>query len=151
MKNALVSTSSALSIWEKLAEHLNCFVATMWCPTAYASTTLSNKWKSALVVHSSLVEDPTIQQPGFDLPRRYLALLNCFRTNQGQCASCQKMSGLAATDMCQTTSHIVNSCPQTKLEGGLQRMHSADDVATEWLNAFDSNNNFQTFLTTHRI
>jgi len=94
---------------------------------------------------------PTIQQPGFDLPRRYLALLNCFRTNQGQCASCQKMSGLAATDMCQTTSHIVNSCPQTKLEGGLQRMHSADDVATEWLNAFDSNNNFQTFLTTHRI
>jgi len=120
-------------------------------PHCYASTTLSNKWKSALVVHSSLVEDPTIQQPGFDLPRRYLALLNCFRTNQGQCASCQKMSGLEATDMCRTTSHIVNSCPQTKLEGGLQRLHSADDVATEWLNAFDSNNNFQTFLTTHRI
>jgi len=32
----------------------------------------------------------------------------------------------------QTMSHIVNSCPQTKLEGGLQRLHSADDVAIEW-------------------
>jgi len=30
-------------------------------------------------------------------------------------------------------SHIVNSRPQTKLEGGLQRLHPADDVAAEWL------------------
>jgi len=28
-----------------------------------------DEWKSAPVVHSSLVDDPTIQQPGFDLPR----------------------------------------------------------------------------------
>jgi len=36
----------------------------------------------------------------------------------------------------QTMSHIVNSCPQTKLGGGLQRLHSADDVATEWLKTY---------------
>ena len=41
-----------------------------------------------------------------------------------------KEVGLAATDICpcgkrQTMSHIVNSCPQTKLEGGLQQLHSA--------------------------
>jgi len=29
--------------------------------------------------------------------------------------------------------HIVNSCTQSKLEGGLQQLHSADDVATKWL------------------
>ena len=34
---------------------------------------------------------------------------------------------------CHTMSHIVNSCPQTKLEGGLQLLHSADDVDTERL------------------
>jgi len=33
-------------------------------------------------------------------------------------------------------SHIVSICPQTKLEGGLQRLHSADDGATEWLKTF---------------
>jgi len=27
-------------------------------------------------------------------------------------------------------SHVVNSCSQTKLESGLQQLHSADDVAT---------------------
>jgi len=30
-------------------------------------------------------------------------------------------------------SHIVNSCPQTKLEGEL---HSADDDAIEWLETY---------------
>ena len=45
------------------------------------------------------------------------------------------------TDTCpcskrQGMSHIVNSCPQTKLEGGLQRLHSADDVATERLKIY---------------
>jgi len=60
-------------------------------------------------------------------------LINRFRANQGYCASCRKKLSLAAADMCscgkhQTMSHIVNSCPQTKLEGGLQRLHSSDDV-----------------------
>jgi len=78
--------------------------------------------KLAAVVNSSLVDDPTIRQPGFDLPRHYWALLNRLQTNQGQYASYRKKWGLAATDMCpcgkcQTMSHIVNSCPQSKLEG----------------------------------
>jgi len=42
-------------------------------------------WESAAVVHQGLVPDPTIRQPGFDLPRRSWALLNRFRTGQGQC------------------------------------------------------------------
>jgi len=48
--------------------------------------------------------------------------VNHFRINQGHCTSCRKKWGLAATDMCpcgkhQMMSHIVNSCPQSKLEG----------------------------------
>jgi len=33
----------------------------------------------------------------------------------------------------QTMSHIVNSCPLTNLDGGLSRLHSADDDAVQWL------------------
>jgi len=33
----------------------------------------------------------------------------------------------------QTMSHIVESCPLTKLNGGLSRLHSADEDAVCWL------------------
>ena len=86
---------------------------------------------------SGYTQSPTMWQPGFDLPRHYWALQNRFRTNQGYCASCQKKWGLAAIDvfLCiwQTMSHIVNSCPRSKLARRLQRLYSPDDVATEWL------------------
>ena len=29
--------------------------------------------------------------------------------------------------------HIISSCPQIKLKDDLQRLHSADDVAVQWL------------------
>jgi len=92
-----------------------------------------DEWKSAPVVNSSLVDDPTIWQPGFDRPRHCWALLNHFWTNQGHYTSCRKKWGLAATHTCpcgkrQTMSHIVNSCPQSKLEEA-----AAIALATEWL------------------
>jgi len=42
-------------------------------------------------------------------------------TNQDHCASCQNKWDLGTTEMCpcgkfQTMTHIVNSCPQSKLE-----------------------------------
>ena len=42
------------------------------------------------------------------------------------------------TDLCprgetQTMCHIVESCPLTKLNGGLSRLHSADEDAVSWL------------------
>jgi len=42
------------------------------------------------------------------------------------------------TDLCpcgetQTMSHIVESCPLTRLNGGLSRLHSADEDAVSWL------------------
>jgi len=45
---------------------------------------------------------------------------------------------LADTHLCprsntQTMSHIVESCPLTKLNGGLSRLHSADEDAVTWL------------------
>jgi len=82
-----------------------------------------HNWKSAQVVNSHLVCDPTIRQPGFDLPRQQRSLLNRFCTEQGHCSDCRRKWRLTDTDLCpcgetQTMSHILESCPLTKLNGG---------------------------------
>jgi len=91
-----------------------------------------HNWKSAQVVNSHLVCDPTIRQPGFDLHRQQWSLLNHYRTEQGHCGACRKKWRFADTDLCpcggtQMMSHTVESCPLTKLNGGLSWLHSADD------------------------
>ena len=46
-----------------------------------------DEWLFAGTVNGSLVADPSIQVPGFDLPRRLWCTLNHFRTGQGRCAA----------------------------------------------------------------
>jgi len=95
-------------------------------------------WKSAQLVNFSLVDDPTIWQPGFNLPRQQWSLLNHFQTALGHCGACKKKWNQAASDLCpfgekQTMSHFVDFCPLSKLNGGLSQLHSADDEAVAWL------------------
>jgi len=102
-----------------------------------------HNWKSAQVVNSHLVCDPTIWQPDFDLPGQQWSLLNRFRTEQGHCGACRKKWRLTDTDLCpcgetQTMSHIVESCPLTKLNGSLSRLHSADEDTVSWLTSYGS-------------
>jgi len=97
----------------------------------------------AQVVNSHLVCDPTIRQPGFDLPRQQWSLMNRFRTEQGHCGACRRKWRLTDTDLCpcgetQTMSHIVKSCPLTKLNGSLSQLHSADEDAVSWLTSYGS-------------
>ena len=61
-----------------------------------------------------------------------------FRTSQGHCGACRRKWRLTDTDLCpcgetQTMSHMVESCPLTKLNDGLSRLHSADEDAVSWL------------------
>ena len=100
-------------------------------------------WQSATVVNSTLVVDPTIRLPGFDLHRRQWSLLNRFRTGQGHCNACHKKWGFTDNELCdcgeiQTMSHIVNSCPLTKFDGCLLRLHEADEAAVDWLTTYGS-------------
>ena len=44
-----------------------------------------------------LVDDPTIRQPGFNLPWLYWSKINHFQTNPGHCASCYKTLVLATS------------------------------------------------------
>ena len=67
-----------------------------------------------------------------------LVMLNRFHMEQGHCGACRREWQLTDTDLCpcgetQTMSHIVESCPLTKLNGGLSRLQSADEDAVSWL------------------
>ena len=53
-----------------------------------------------LEVNAHAVDDPTIRQPGFTLPRQQWYLLNRFRTGQGHCGACRKTWCLTDTDLC---------------------------------------------------
>jgi len=57
--------------------------------------------------------------------------------------SVQRGGGLGRARLCpcgetQTMSHIVESCPLTKLNGGLSRLYSADEDAVSWLTSYGS-------------
>jgi len=100
-------------------------------------------WQSATVVNSTLVEDPTIRLPGFDLHRCQWSLLNRFWTGRCHCNACHKKWGFTDNELCdcgeiQAMSHIVNFCPLTKFDGGLLRLHEADEAAVDWLTTYGS-------------
>ena len=119
-----------------------CHLVTGPRPPTFGTNFMHN-WKSAQVINSHLVCDPTIRQPGFHLSRQQWSLLNRFRTEQGHCGACRRKWLLTDTDLCpcgetQTMSHIVESCPLTKLNNGLSRLHSADEDAVSWLTSYGS-------------
>ena len=64
------------------------------------------------------------------------------------CGACRRKWRLTDTDLrpcgqTQTTSHIVESCPLTKLNGGLSRLHSADEGTVSWLTSYGSWNAYE--------
>ena len=97
----------------------------------------------ALVVNSHLVCNPTIRQPGFDLSWQQWSLLNRFPREQGHCGACRRKWRLTDTDLCpcgeiQMMFHVVESSPLRKLNGGLSKLHSADEDAVSWLTSYGS-------------
>ncbi len=51
-----------------------------------ANSAWSDEWAATDIVNHSLVAEPSICPPGFDLPRRHWSMLNRFRMGQGRCA-----------------------------------------------------------------
>ena len=92
------------------------------------------------MLNHTIVTDPTIRQPGFHLPRQIWSLMNRFRTGQGPCIANLHKWGLTqspSSDCGQRQTvglnHIVDTCPLTTFEGGLNLLHEADDDAVIWL------------------
>ena len=103
---------------------------------------ITSQWQDdsslASVANRDLVQGPTIRPPGFGLPRKQWCTSNRFRTNQGHCNACHKLWSPADSDrhLCmrganQTMSHIEESRPLTKLDGGLKKLHTADDESVD--------------------
>jgi len=93
-----------------------CFIAMVNYQPVDIKSRWRHNWKSAQVDNSHLVCDPTIWQPGFNLPRQQWSLLNRFHIEQGHCGACRRKWRLTDTDLCpcdetQTMSHTVESCP----------------------------------------
>ena len=98
------------------------YCKTLWCycigfdlclALCLPSTSVSSVFMVLYII--LIVCDPTIRQPGFDLPRQQWSLLNRFRTERGHCGACRRKCRLTDTDLCpcgetQTMSHIVESC-----------------------------------------
>ena len=61
----------------------------------------------------------------------------------GRLGSRPRLIGLFPCGETQTMSHIVESCPLTKLNGGLSRLHSADEDAVSWLTSYGSWNAYE--------
>jgi len=101
-------------------------------------TQWTEDWLSASVVNHTTVTDPTIRQPGFHLPHHTWSLMNRFQTGQGACHANLYKWDLVHSPSCdcgqrQTMNHVVDTCPLTKSEGGLNLLHEADDDAVIWL------------------
>jgi len=112
----------------------------IWSDMTFVDTTA--QWRkdrqTASLVHYTTVTDPTIWQPGLDLPRQSWSLLNRFHTDILSCRAILHKWGLAKSRTCdcgqqQTMRHIVDACPLTKFDGGLQLLHKAKDDAVKWL------------------
>jgi len=71
-----------------------------------------------------------------------IEIVKCCQQEQGHRGACRR-KWLTDTDLCpcgetQTMSHIVESCPLKKLNGGLSQLHSADEDAVSWLTSYGS-------------
>ena len=77
-------------------------------------------------------------QSGFDLRRHTRSPMNRLQTGQGPSRANLHKWGRAQSPSCdcgqqQTINHIVDMCPLTKFEGGLNLLHKVDDDAVTWL------------------
>jgi len=106
--------------------------------TWHLSTQLRSGERTGSIVNHTIVTDPTVRQPGFNLPCHTWSLMNHFWTGQGPCHANLHKWGLAQSPSCdcgqwQTMNHIVDTCPITKFDGGLNLLHEADGDAVIWL------------------
>ena len=96
----------------------------IWSDVTPVNTTAQwrDDWQSASVVNYTIVTDPTIWQPGIDLPRQSWSLLNCFRTGQGPCRANFHKWGLAKSPTCdvrwQTTTALRSWSWHSQVAGG---------------------------------
>jgi len=102
---SLTSVQIDLCMWMSLSIHLHgLHLDAQYGQTTHTTTTIT-QWRenclSASVDNHTIVTDPTIRHPGFDLPRHTWSLVNCFWTGQGACPAKLHKWGLAQSPFCE--------------------------------------------------
>jgi hypothetical protein len=91
------------------------------------------------IFNKNLIEDPTKQIPGFQLPRKIWCKLNRFRTGHGKCNNMLFHWNIRENPSCEcgaekeTIQHIVEECPLTKFQQGFSKLHLLTEDALNWL------------------
>jgi hypothetical protein len=110
----LKSRRSSWQLGNDLIEQ-GCDIEQMW----------QERWNVQNPDAGRLIMDPTVRQPGFDLPRRQWTTLNRIRTGHGRCGDLLHKWGKREHPFCEcgqieTVRHIVLSCPVKRFEGSLE-------------------------------
>lgn len=104
-----------------------------------------DSWNADPPPNAQLIDDPSVQVPGFELPRRHWTTVNRLRTGHGRCNYLMNKWQFKDSAACscgapkQTTGHIVNECIERRYEGGLVGIHSCDPLAVDWIKKLDVN------------
>lgn len=98
------------------------------------------KWWDAASVHNkNLINDPTAEVDGYNLPRRTWLRLNRLRTGQGCCAFLLHRWNIIESPLCQcgaiqTMKHLVEECTIHRFQGTIEDLHAVTSDAVNWLN-----------------
>jgi len=119
-------------VYADVLEHPHSQIASrrpIWSDMTFVDTITQERedWSSASVVNQTIVTDPTISDSQVSS-----CMVSNFWTGQGPCRDNLHKWGLTQSPSCdcgewQTVNHIVDTCPLTKFEGGLNLLHKADD------------------------
>lgn len=139
-----LSTIQNLPLQKNILEHLSIRLRSrhpIWrtdAPEESIEGLWKKRWELSETRNKTLVPDPTIKVPGWDLTRAQWTALNCIRTEQGRCNYLLLKWEMADSPLCecgeiQSINHIVQSCPNMKFEGELVQLHEGSPIATKWL------------------
>jgi len=92
-------------------------------------------WETDPPANSKIIDDPTVDVPGANLPRREWCILNRFHSGAGRCAASLHQWGYIDNPLCicgatQTMSHIVDSCPVYEFE--VVSLHFTQHLIPRW-------------------
>ncbi len=95
-------------------------------------------WTDSEVTNRELIDDPTTEVEGADLPRKLWSRLNRIRTGHGCCAYMMHKWGLASSPLCecgepQTIDHIVRHCVIHRFTGTMDELNHINGRAINWL------------------
>jgi hypothetical protein len=97
-------------------------------------------WQDVDIFNKNLIEDPTKQVPGFDLPRKIWCKLNRFRTGYGKCSNMlfhwnirENLSCECGAEKETIPTHCGRMSSYSKFQPGFSELHLLTKNALNWL------------------